>query len=178
MSEEKKSPTARQIGYEGSGFDFFFVKCPDAKSYKEYIMARDKAATRAHLNGTTGYCMSLYSEVFRGIFPNAAPTVPGGRRDFIVETHIVVLGDEAPAEVRRRFYHEIGHAVDFAAQHLAIVRRAYGVKSEGHCSDMETRALLSECLLANLDNFLAGEEHGAFSGIIEAMPWAKQEGTL
>jgi hypothetical protein len=174
MKEEKKSPTVRQIGYAKSGYDFFFVRCPDGKSYQEYVMAHDKVTTPTMLKGTTGYCISTHANVFSGIFPNSAPVSPGSHNDFIVETHIIVRDSFDAAEVRRRFYHEIGHAVDFVAQHLNITRRAYGIKPEGHCSDMETRALLSEFLLSNLDSFLAGDATGATSGVIEAMPWAKE----
>jgi hypothetical protein len=174
--ESTKKSLVRRTGYNGSGFAFYFVRCQDRKSFKQCVATASRGQRVPHIADIDGFTVCIREEVIRGTLEQSAPITPKSAGDFIVETHMIVKAcPENKAEEMKTWYHEVGHAVDFCAQHMAIIRRDHGVKAEGQCSDEETRALLSEFLMSSLDNFLNGGEH-ASSGLLTAMPWTvKQE---
>jgi hypothetical protein len=171
-TDSKAKTYVRRTGYNGSGFAFYFVRCQDRKSFKQCVATASKGQRVPNIADIDGFTTCAREEVMRGVIEQSAPIAPKSIGDFIVETHMIVKADATDkAGERSTWYHEIGHAVDFCAQHMAIVRRDHGVKAEGQCSDEETRALLSEFLMSSLDSFLEDGEH-ASSGLLTAMPWA------
>jgi len=172
MSAKKDNVTTRMTGYDGSGFVFYFVRCSSRKALADYLKATHTTAPEgADIRTIDAIAVTSRTDVLRGIISHAAPVSPTSANDFIVESHLVVVGDADPVLERRRWYHEIGHVVDWCAQHAACIRREYGIKAEGQCSDEETKALFNEFLLDVLDKFLANSPERGESGLETAMPW-------
>lgn len=167
-----KSVETYHTGYPGSGFYFHFERCVGRKVYQDAVREVYPNVVTKKLLDSDGFTICERDEVLRGILPQSAPVSDNSSTHFIVDVHIIVPATADGTDERRRWYHEIGHAVDFCAQHMAIVRRDHCIKAEGQCSDEETRALLTEFLMGSLNSFLNGGEVQASSGLLDAMPWA------
>lgn len=165
----KKSVISKRTGYPGSGFEFVFVLAQNPKAFRQIVV--DLAPEIPADTTATGYCICKREELLRGIDPKAAPSATNGKTDFLVTTHIVALADDQ-TETQRRFFHEVGHAVDFCADHARIVCREHGIVSHEHANDTETRALLTEFLMSSLMLFLRDDSRHASSGLLNAFPWA------
>lgn len=164
MSSEEKKAFEREFrfGYNGSGLSFRFVEFTDRKQMVAHIESKfgrpvlnPKALPYAY-TAETGTEATLV-----GTVPEADSA--GNVREFVM----MVAGDpEDPLtlrEARRHWHHEIGHAVDYAAEY---VRREYGV------ADGELPAYLTEFLCDALDGFL-GEAYKLYvpeSGLPFVLP--------
>jgi hypothetical protein len=162
-SEEKKAFEREfRFGYNGSGLSFRFVEFTDRKQMVAHIESKfgrpvlnPKALPYAY-TAETGTEATLV-----GTVPEADSA--GNVREFVM----MVAGDpEDPLtlrEARRHWHHEIGHAVDYAAEY---VRHEYGV------ADGELPAYLTEFLCDALDGFL-GEAYKLYvpeSGLPFVLP--------
>jgi hypothetical protein len=162
-SEEKKAFEREfRFGYNGSGLSFRFVEFTDRKQMVAHIESKfgrpvlnPKALPYAY-TAETGTEATLV-----GTVPEADSA--GNVREFVM----MVAGDPedplTPREARRHWHHEIGHAVDYAAEY---VRREYGV------ADGELPAYLTEFLCDALDGFL-GEAYKLYvpeSGLPFVLP--------
>lgn len=164
MSSEEKKAFEREFrfGYNGSGLSFRFVEFTDRKQMVAHIESKfgrpvlnPKALPYAY-TAETGTEATLV-----GTVPEADSA--GNVREFVM----MVAGDPedplTPREARRHWHHEIGHAVDYAAEY---VRREYGV------ADGELPAYLTEFLCDALDGFL-GEAYKLYvpeSGLPFVLP--------
>lgn len=164
MSSEEKKAFEREFrfGYNGSGLSFRFVEFTDRKQMVAHIESKfgrpvlnPKALPYAY-TAETGTEATLV-----GTVPEADSA--GNVREFVM----MVAGDpEDPLtlrEARRHWHHEIGHAVDYAAEY---VRHEYGV------ADGELPAYLTEFLCDALDGFL-GEAYKLYvpeSGLPFVLP--------
>lgn len=164
MSSEEKKAFEREFrfGYNGSGLSFRFVEFTDRRQMVAHIESKfgrpvlnPKALPYAY-TAETGTEATLV-----GTVPEADSA--GNVREFVM----MVAGDpEDPLtlrEARRHWHHEIGHAVDYAAEY---VRHEYGV------ADDELPAYLTEFLCDALDGFL-GEAYKLYvpeSGLPFVLP--------
>lgn len=164
MSSEEKKAFEREFrfGYNGSGLSFRFVEFTDRKQMVAHIESKfgrpvlnPKALPYAY-TAETGTEATLV-----GTVPEADSA--GNVREFVM----MVAGDPedplTPREARRHWHHEIGHAVDYAAEY---VRHEYGV------ADGELPAYLTEFLCDALDGFL-GEAYKLYvpeSGLPFVLP--------
>lgn len=164
MSSEEKKAFEREFrfGYNGSGLSFRFVEFTDRRQMVAHIESK---FGRPVLNPKAlpyAYTAETETEAtLVGTVPEADSA--GNVREFVM----MVAGDpEDPLtlrEARRHWHHEIGHAVDYAAEY---VRREYGV------ADGELPAYLTEFLCDALDGFL-GEDYRRYvpeSGLPFVLP--------
>lgn len=164
MSSEEKKAFEREFrfGYNGSGLSFRFVEFTDRKQMVAHIESK---FGRPVLNPKAlpyAYTAETETEAtLVGTVPEADSA--GNVREFVM----MVAGDPedplTPREARRHWHHEIGHAVDYAAEY---VRREYGV------ADGELPAYLTEFLCDALDGFL-GEAYKLYvpeSGLPFVLP--------
>lgn len=164
MSSEEKKAFEREFrfGYNGSGLSFRFVEFTDRRQMVAHIESK---FGRPVLNPKAlpyAYTAETETEAtLVGAVPEADSA--GNVREFVM----MVAGDpEDPLtlrEARRHWHHEIGHAVDYAAEY---VRREYGV------ADGELPAYLTEFLCDALDGFL-GEDYRRYvpeSGLPFVLP--------
>lgn len=164
MSSEEKKAFEREFrfGYNGSGLSFRFVEFTDRKQMVAHIESK---FGRPVLNPKAlpyAYTAETETEAtLVGTVPEADSA--GNVREFVM----MVAGDpEDPLtlrEARRHWHHEIGHAVDYAAEY---VRHEYGV------ADGELPAYLTEFLCDALDGFL-GEAYKLYvpeSGLPFVLP--------
>lgn len=164
MSSEEKKAFEREFrfGYNGSGLSFRFVEFTDRRQMVAYIESK---FGRPVLNPKAlpyAYTAETETEAtLVGTVPEADSA--GNVREFVM----MVAGDpEDPLtlrEARRHWHHEIGHAVDYAAEY---VRHEYGV------ADGELPAYLTEFLCDALDGFL-GEDYKRYvpeSGLPFVLP--------
>lgn len=164
MSSEEKKAFGREFrfSYGGSGLSFRFVEFTDRERMAAYIKSKfggpalNPAALPYAYTAETGTEATLV-----GMVPEADGA--GNVREFVM----MVAGDpEDPLtlrEARRHWHHEIGHAVDYAAEY---VRHEYGVAGG------ELPAYLTEFLCDALDGFL-GEDYKLYvpeSGLPFALP--------
>lgn len=163
MSSEKKAFKREfRFGYGGSGLSFRFVEFTDRRQMVAHIESK---FGRPVLNPKAlpyAYTAETETEAtLVGTVPEADSA--GNVREFVM----MVAGDpEDPLtlrEARRHWHHEIGHAVDYAAEY---VRHEYGV------ADGELPAYLTEFLCDALDGFL-GEDYRRYvpeSGLPFVLP--------
>lgn len=164
MSSEEKKAFEREFrfGYGGSGLSFRFVEFTDRRQMAAYI--ESKFGGPAFNPEALPYAYTAETETeatLVGTVPEADSA--GNVREFVM----MVAGDpEDPLtlrEARRHWHHEIGHAVDYAAEY---VRHEYGV------ADGELPAYLTEFLCDALDGFL-GEDYKLYvpeSGLPFVLP--------
>lgn len=164
VSSEEKKAFGREFrfGYNGSGLSFRFVEFTDRRQMVAHIESK---FGRPVLNPKAlpyAYTAETETEAtLVGTVPEADSD--GNVREFVM----MVAGDPedplTPRETRRHWHHEIGHAVDYAAEY---VRHEYGV------ADDELPAYLTEFLCDALDGFL-GEAYKLYvpeSGLPFVLP--------
>lgn len=152
----------RRVGYKGTGFSFVFANCPTRQAFRDYVRKLPATVHEPWMSGKgetpTGFTVMDNHPVFPG-------TIPESDGSFLCDIAIVVLDTEFDREARRRWYHEIGHAVDFATK-------------SGHraASDIEFPAYCTEFLCEALDVFLDGAGGPIMSGFPHMFPWVDQPG--
>lgn len=155
------SPKCRRFGYAGSGFSFIFARYPDSKSLARATGARDS-------RDLTGYSKA-WPEL---VFPDVVREQFRGNV-FNVELSAVACAD-ARAE-RRRWHHEIGHAVDFCVSQYRTYVFAFTGRAPVESEVSEFKASLTEYLAdaaAVFMNELAGAEPDqAVSTLPQTLPW-------
>lgn len=170
-------------GYRGSGYSFHFVRLSTKKSLRAYAEAIRNGVPEGWFDTgelPVSLTVCTVETVLPGIIPESAPTHDGA--SLLCDVYIMVVQNSDPAVERRHWYHEVGHAVDFAKKFYPAIFQAgpspdvsearYGL----YCTEFS--GYCNEYVCGLLDAFLSGDTEPVKSGFPFLFPWLNDGGDL
>jgi len=187
MQVTKEKPVHhRRVGYPNTGYAFHFARCHDHKALRDYVMKIPGVKQEPWFKGLD----SETSEIPDGFTVCSADRVIPGTMaeavgDFLCEVHVVVVACDDVRKEKRRWRHEIGHAVNFAGFHCRMPLFAAhdsgpfrnATFDEHRLCETEFPAFCNEFLCEAVDSMLEGDINPIVSGFGSLFPWLNKEAT-
>lgn len=178
MQVTKEKPVHhRRIGYPNTGYAFHFVRCLDHKALRDYVRLIPGVKYESWFGGgihrvPDGFTVCTADRVIPGVVPEAVG-------DFLCEVYVVVAADDDVRKEKHRWWHEIGHAVEFAGRYrrqplfAAHDSGGFRIVTEPELwhADVEFPGMCNELLCEALDCMFEGDINPAVSGFESLFSW-------
>lgn len=154
MKELSSNVKVTRRSYPGTGFAFYFVSCDSPKALRDYARTLPSVTPEPWFFGPaegvpSGFTYCHGESVLPGVYPESA----GG---FLCCVYLLcVTGRTQTDKVRKTWWHEIGHAVDFSSGYLKDALESAGRE----CTEealTEYPALCTEFLVAVAEVLMEG----------------------
>jgi len=154
-----------RLGYPGTGYSFYLTRCLDKKAFVAHVRGTHLDDHQTLEDAPVAKCYLLYGCVLPGTMEEAAV-------DALCEIHLVVIAQDDLTSERRHWYHEIGHAADFAKQAFPALcaRKTYAAgiphdPAKVAAAQVEVSAYVTEFLSEAIVQALAGPVTFVASGL-------------
>lgn len=154
-----------RLGHPGTGYSFYLTRCRNKKAFVQHVRERHLDNSQSSRDVPVAKCYPRCEMVLPGTFDEAAG-------DMLCEIHLVVIEQDSRLEETRHWYHEIGHAADFAKQAFPVLcsRKliAAGLPYESAlvtAAQVEIPAYVTELLSEAITQALQGPVTSVSSGL-------------
>lgn len=170
---------ARRTGYKGTGFAFTFVRCPTAKDLEAYVSKLPGVPAQEWFGRPAQRPAGFTTMYASGVLPIIEEAVD----EYLCDINIVVVACDNPREERRHWYHEIGHAVEFAKEKYWYAFKTGNKKQ--HEATKKDYSLLIDSLMPEFSAYCTEYLCDAYdawrsgaiceSGFLRLFPWLEEK---